>query len=316
MTKIALATCASLPDLHPDDAPLLPALSQRGVTAEAAVWDDPSVDWAGYDLVVVRSTWDYASQRDRFLEWSGAVQAVTRLANPHSVVRWNTDKHYLCELEQAGVPIVPTVWLEPERHLSSRALHTRFPAHGEFVIKPAVSAGSIDTGRYTAINGESRGLAILHARRLLESNRTVMVQRYLTSVDTVGERAHIFMLGEYSHSVLKGAMLDGPDVALEGIYKEERMSPIAVPDEEIQVARHVVRTAGRLLTEQAGSEVVERPFLYSRVDLVSTDDGTPVLMELEMVEPSLFLSLADGALERFADAIVTRAREVQDAPRS
>ena len=306
MTRIALATCAALPDLHPDDGPLVGALQARGVSAEAVVWDDPEVDWSSYDLVVVRSTWDYAARRPEFLAWAERVGSVTKLENPFPVIRWNTDKHYLGELEKAGVPIVPTMWLEPERHLSSRALHTRFPAGGEFVIKPAVSAGAVDTGRYTAIDAGSRGLAIQHAKRLLEADRTVMVQRYLTSVDTAGERAHIFILGEYSHSVLKGAMLDGPDVGVDGVYKEERMSRFTASESEVEASRVVLRTARRLLTEAADGEVSEQRFLYARVDMVSSDDGQPVLMELEMVEPSLFTALSDGALERFADAIVSR----------
>jgi len=306
--RIALATCAALTELDADDTPLLAALGERGVEAVAAVWDDHAVDWSSFDLVVVRSTWDYAQRRPAYLDWAHRVTVVSRLVNPLPVIRWNTDKHYLRELEQAGVPVVPTIWLEPERHLSSRALHTRFPAGGEFVIKPAVSAGSVDTGRYTAIDANSRGLAIQHAKRLLGAERTVMVQRYLTSVDTVGERAHIFIAGEYSHSVLKGAMLDGPDVGVDGVYKEERMSPIIASDAELETARHVIRTARTLLTDQADGAVAPEPFLYARVDLVSDEQDNPVLMELEMVEPSLFTALGDGALDRFADAIVARAR--------
>lgn len=305
-TRIALATCSAHPDLDADDAPLVDALRARGAQASAAVWDDPAVDWSGFDLVVVRSTWDYAQRRAEFLAWAEHVAQVSMLLNALPVVRWNTDKHYLRELEQAGIPVVPTMWLEPERHLSSRALHTRFPAHGEFVIKPAVSAGSVDTGRYTAIDAGSRGLAIQHARRLLEGGRTVMVQRYQQSVDTAGERAHVFIAGEYSHSVLKGAMLEGPDVGVDGVYKEEQMSPTTASAEEVEMARNVVRTARRLLTEAAGEDVAA-PFLFARVDVVSGDDGAPVLMELEMVEPSLFTAFAEGALDRFADAIHARA---------
>lgn len=307
MTRIALATCAALPELDPEEASLLGALRARGATADAVVWDDPAVDWASYDLVVIRSTWDYAQRREEFLDWAARVEAVTTLANSSAVVRWNTDKQYLRELDQAGVPVVPTMWLEPEAGLTSRALHTRFPAHGEFVIKPAVSAGSVDTGRYTAIDAGSRGLAIQHARRLLRADRTVMVQRYLTSVDTLGERAHVFVAGEYSHSVLKEAMLDGPDVGVEGVYKEETMSPATATEAEITMARNVIRTAATLLA--AGGDVPDpSAFLYARVDVVSNDDGDPVLMELEMVEPSLFASLADGALDRVADAVVAWAR--------
>lgn len=308
MTRIALVTCSALPDLHDDDAPLVPALAARGIEALPAVWDDAGVDWAGFDLVVIRSTWDYAQRRAEFVEWCRRVDAETTLTNTFRTVRWNSDKHYLRDLEGAGVPIVPTMWLEPERHFSSRALHTRFPASGEFVIKPAISAGSIDTGRYTAMDADSRGLAISHARRLLADARTVMVQRYLTSVDVVGERAHVFIAGEYSHSVLKGAMLDGPDVGVDGVYREERMSAIAASGREVEFSTRVITAARRLLTRNSdGVDVVPEPFLYARVDVVTDDDEAPVLMELELVEPSLFTALGDGALERFADAIAARA---------
>ncbi|MBC7290010.1 MAG: hypothetical protein H5T83_01565 [Actinotalea sp.] len=310
MTRIALVTCSRLPDLDPEDTPLLAALAARGASAQAVVWDDATVRWSDFDLVVVRSAWDYAQRHEEFLAWAERVSSQTRLVNPLPVIVWNTDKHYLRELEAAGVRIVPTQWLEPERHLSSRALHTRFPAHGEMVIKPAVSAGSIDAGRYTAIDAQSRGLAIAHARRLLAENRTVMAQRYLASVDTVGERAHVFIDGEHSHSVRKEAMLDGPDVAVEGIYKEERISGIEAPEEEIRMAREVIATARRLLEARAGDgeRADDLPFLYARVDVVSDDDGRPVLMELELVEPSLFPSYAEGALDRIADAFAARAR--------
>lgn len=304
---IALVTCSALPDLDADDAPLVAALADRGHEARPVVWDDPSVDWSSFDLAVVRSTWDYAPRHVEYLAWAERAAAQTRLLNPYAALRWNTDKHYLRELEAAGIPVVPTMWLEPDRHLSSRALHTRFPAHGDFVIKPAVSAGSLDTGRYTAIDAESRALAIQHARRLLEAGRTVMVQRYLTSVDRDGERAHVFINGEYSHTALKAALLDGPDVATGGLYKKETMSRTSASDAEVDMAREVIRTARRLLTEQAHGADVPRPMLFARVDVVSADDGTPVLMELELVEPSLFLSLADGALDRLADAIAARA---------
>lgn len=308
MTRIALVTCADLPELHSDDAPLIDALAARGSHAVPAVWDDSGVDWAAFDLVVIRSTWDYAQRRAEFLQWCAHVSRVTSLANSERTIRWNSDKHYLRELEEAGIPVVPTTWLEAERHFTSRALHTRFPAQGDFVIKPAVSAGSVDTGRYTAIDANSRGLAIRHAQRLLAGGRSVMVQRYQNSVDTVGERAHVFVAEEYSHSVLKGAMLDGPDVGVDGVYREERMSALTATPTEIEFAARTIDAARRLLTRNVdGVEVPPDPLLYARVDVVTDDDGDPELMELELVEPSLFTELADGALERFADAIVAQA---------
>ena len=308
MSRIALATCAALPDLHADDALLRDVLAARGAEAEAVVWDDPAADWGSYDLVVIRSTWDYAQRRPEFVEWSRHVDRVSRLANPLPVVEWNTDKHYLRDLESAGIRIVPTQWLEPTRVFTSRALHTRFPASGDFVIKPAVSAGSVDTGRYTAIDAGSRGLAITHARRLLADNRTVMVQRYISSVDTVGERAHVFVSGEYSHSVLKGAMLDGPDVGIDGVYREERMSALEPSEREVEFSAQVGRAARRYFSTSAdGVDLVPDALLSARVDVVTDDDGEPVLMELELVEPSLFTDLVPGALDRFADAVIARA---------
>lgn len=308
MSRIALATCAALPELHDDDVLLRDALTARGAVVDAVVWDDPAADWAAYDLVMIRSTWDYAQRRAEFVEWAAQVDRVSRLANPLPVIEWNTDKHYLRDLEAAGVRIVPTQWLEPSRGFTSRALHTRFPASGDFVIKPAVSAGSVDTGRYTAIDAGSRGLAISHAKRLLAAGRTVMVQRYIGSVDTVGERAHVFVAGEYSHSVLKGAMLDGPDVGVDGVYREERMSALEPSEREIEFSAHVVRAARRYFSTSAdGVDLVPDPLLYARVDVVTDDDDEPVLMELELVEPSLFTSLAPGALDTVADAVVARA---------
>ena len=308
MSRIALATCAALPDLHDDDTLLRDALVARGAEAHAVVWDDPDADWAAYDLVVIRSTWDYAQRRAEFVEWARRVDRLSRLANPLPVLEWNTDKHYLRDLESAGVRVVPTQWLEPTRGFTSRALHTRFPASGDFVIKPAVSAGSVDTGRYTAIDAGSRGLAISHAKRLLASNRTVMVQRYIGSVDTVGEHAHVFVAGEYSHSVLKGAMLDGPDVGVDGVYREERTSALEPSEREVEFSVQAVRAARRYFATSAdGVDLVPDPLLYARVDVVTDDDGDPVLMELELVEPSLFTDLAPGALDVFADAVLARA---------
>lgn len=307
--RIALVTCSSLPHLHADDAPLVAALEQREVQARAIVWDDETVDWGSYDLVVIRSAWDYARRRTEFLEWVARVNAVTDLANPLPVVRWNSDKHYLRELESIGIPVVPTIWLEPERQFTSRALHTRFPANGDFVIKPAVSAGSADTGRYTATDATSRGLAIRHAQRLLDAGRTVMVQRYLTSVDTAGERADIYFDGSYSHSVHKGAMLGGPGAGVFGAYREETMSSLAPDLEETDFSARVLDAARRIYTHSAdGVDDARDPLLYARVDVVIDDAGASVLMELELVEPLLFMSISDGAVERFVDAVMRRLR--------
>ncbi|ACQ80912.1 conserved hypothetical protein [Beutenbergia cavernae DSM 12333] len=303
--RVALVTCADLPELDEEDAPLVGLLEDRGLAVGVEVWDDPAADWSAYDLVVVRSAWDYSLRRREFLDWA---RSLPTLRNPANVVAWNSDKHYLADLAKDGQSVVETLWLEPERGYSKRDLHNRFPAREDFVLKPAVSAGSLDTGRYTATNADSRRLAIMHAHRLLEAGRSVMVQRYMPEVDAFGETALVFLHGEFSHAVHKGPMLVGADEPTDGLYKPEVMSPFAASELEIDTAKEILAFAReRIPGRSAGS----RPLLYARVDLVRREGQRPVLMELELVEPSLFPSLADGALDRIADAIV---REIELGP--
>lgn len=301
--RIALVTCADLPDLEPEDQQLRDALHARGAEVTPAVWSDPTVDWGAYDLAVLRSTWDYTDKYEAFLAWAASVP---RLVNPPNVIRWNSDKHYLQRLADHGLDVVETTWLEPERSYDKRALHNRFPAREDFVIKPAVSAGSKDTARYTATDADSRRYAIEHADRLLRQGRSVMVQRYIPEVDSVGESALIFLHGTFSHAVHKDAMLAPDDDAVfEGLYRPEKMSEYRATDAEIEAAQNVLAFARARIP---GRSPASRPLLYARVDLVTPSTGKPVLMELELVEPSLFYSLAPGSLDRFADAILAEVR--------
>lgn len=296
-TRVALATCSVLPDLDPDDAPLLTALADRGVEAVAAIWDDPGVDWASFDLVVVRSTWDYAQRRDEYIAWA---QTVPHLANDAEVLAWNIDKYYLKTLGEMGLPIVRTLWLDPDRHLTSQAIHTRLPAHGDYVIKPTISAGARDTARYQENTAKARGEAILHARDLLRSGRHVMVQPYLNQIDIVGETGLIFLDGEFSHAVRKNAMLTRGHRPTQGLYQEEVMRAAEATEAELALGKRALEAARTILGDVAEN------LLYARIDIIPGDDGDPILLELELTEPSLFLGKAQGALERFADAIVAR----------
>ncbi|WP_422735906.1 ATP-grasp domain-containing protein [Micromonospora sp. WMMD729] len=288
--RVALVTCSRLADLDSDDRLVLDPLAARGITAEVAVWDDPDVDWSTYDLVVLRSPWDYALRRDEFVAWAATVPT---LVNPADVVRWNTDKRYLGEMSAAGVPTVPTSWVEPGQTWSPPA------DSGEYVIKPAVSAGSQDTGRYDLADPEHRTLAEAHVRRLSAAGRTTMVQPYLRAVDTEGETALLFLAGPdglaFSHAIRKGPMLTGPDLGPDELYKDEEISPRTAGDEQLAVAE-------RTLAALPGGT---RQLLYARVDLIPGPDGDPVLVEVELTEPSLFLGYADGAADRFATAIAT-----------
>jgi hypothetical protein len=284
--RVALVTCGELPDLDPDDRLVIGPLAERGIRAEPAVWDDAAVDWAGYDLVVLRSAWDYPARRDAFLAWA---QRVPRLANPAEVVAWSTDKRYLAALAEAGVPVPATTWLPP-------GVPWTLPDEGALVIKPAVGAGSVDSGRYDLGQDDHRWRAADHVARLHASGRTVMAQPYLPAVDTHGETALLYLDGRFSHAIRKGPMLDGPDSGNIGLYKPEEISPREPTPAELAVGDRAIAAV------PAGSG----PLLYARVDLIPDAYAEPAVIELELAEPSLFLGTAAGAPERFAAAIAKR----------
>jgi hypothetical protein len=293
---IALATAAEFPDLDDDGPVLLAALSSLGIAAEAVVWTDPRIDYSRYDLVVVRSTWDYHDQLDEFLAWADRVAAITPLANAAQVLDWNTHKTYLRELGALGLPVVDTTWLDPGDTFT-------VPAAGEYVVKPAVSAGSRNTNRYVV--GDHNDQATRHVRSLLDAGRTVMVQPYLDAIDTAGETALLFFSGEFSHAVRKAALLEPGMAFVTGAFKPESMQPREATPAELAVAGQVLDAM-----PSTGAGVARSELLYARVDLVPGADGSPVLLELELSEPSMFLTLdgSDGeaAAARFAAAIAAR----------
>lgn len=287
MQPVLLATCAAYPDGDEDAPALLAALRDRGVDARVAVWTDPDVDWA-YGVVVLRSTWDYTLRREQFLDFAASVPV---LHNPAGVVRWNSDKVYLQELELAGVAITPTVVAPP-------GVTPRFPDAGEFVVKPSVGAGSRGAGRFA---GGALDAAAAHVGALHAAGRTVLVQPYLAGVDEVGETALMYVDGRFSHAVRKGPMLTADtvhDIAeTSGLFLDENITARTASAAELEVGGQVVD----VLADRFGGAL-----LYARVDLLPGPDG-PVVIEVELTEPSLFLSYADAAAGRLADAIASRA---------
>lgn len=273
--RVALATFSGLPGLYDDDRLALPHLAELGIEVTPAGWDDPAVHWASFDLVVVRSTWDYTSRREAFLDWAASVP---RLLNPLDVLTWNTDKRYLAELADAGVPTVPTVFVEPGQSFQ--------PPPGEHVVKPTVSANAEDTERFAA--GQDSGR---HIRSLLEAGRTVMVQPYQRAVDDAGETAVLFFDGAHSHAARKAPVLV-PDL----VHPDD----VAITAREASPAELAVAAAALAAAPSTES------LLYARVDLVPGVDGAPVLMELELTEPCLFLAQSAGAARRFAQAVRDR----------
>jgi glutathione synthase/RimK-type ligase-like ATP-grasp enzyme len=290
---VALATCTEFPLLDDEDRLLLPALAALGIEAVPAVWTDDAIGWAAFDAVVLRETWDYSLDRRAFLAWVHRTAGATRMLNPADVVEWNTDKRYLRDLAAAGLPIVPTVFLEPGDDPESWDV----PAgYADIVVKPAVSAGSRDTVRHHA--EQSIAAAHDHTRVLLDAGRTVMVQPYLDAVDTIGETAVLFLGGEFSHAIRKGPLLqrDVEGERVGGLFVQEQIDPREPTPAELDAAHRIVQHI------PGGFDQV----LYARVDLIPGPDGEPLLLELELAEPSLFLSHSAGAPERMATAIAAR----------
>jgi len=284
---IALATCAELPELDEDGPALLDALKERGIDGVPAAWDDPEFAWADCDLTVIRSTWDYTGRREAFLQWA---DSLPRVLNQPSILRWNTDKRYLQDLSAAGLATVPTSFLEPGRAFEAPA--------GEYVVKPSVSAGSRDTARFAPCEGARAAELVL---RIHAEGRTAMVQPYLGAVDEAGETALLYFGGRYSHAIRKGPLLGSGEAALDetGLFVPEDISPREPQAAELALADAVLD----------GVPADRSRLLYARVDLVPGPDGEPVLLELELTEPSLFLAHGTGAAERFAAAIEDALQE-------
>jgi glutathione synthase/RimK-type ligase-like ATP-grasp enzyme len=270
--RVALATCAAWPELDEDGPELLAALAAEGLSVDVWAWDDPDVDWDAYDLTVIRTTWDYWGRHEEYLAWT---RRVPRLANDAGVVAWNTDKTYLRRLAEAGIPVVPTVWAAPGEDVE-------LPSY-PFVVKPSVSAGARDTAAYDP--GDAA--AAEHVAALHAAGRTVMVQPYVDGVEDAGETSVLVFDGLVSHGARKSAVLQrGAGEPELGSWTMSAREPSA---EEVALAQRVVE-----VVQSWGDEL-----LYARVDLLPG----PVVVELEVTEPSLFLRLAPGSAARYAQAV-------------
>jgi len=283
MVRVAFATCSAFPDGWQDDHPAAALLG-----AEFRVWDDPRVDWAAYDRVVIRSAWDYTASVDAFLAWCDAV-GPGRLRNVPGLVAFNADKRYLAEL---SAPTVPTLFVTPGE--------AQPRLRGEVVVKPNISAGARDTGRFGPATHDEASALIA---RIQAGGRVALVQPYMNAVDERGETALVFLGGELSHVLRKRAVL-APDE--EAPLADGRHAPAAVMLLDDLVAAGIASAAERQLACQVIAEISERfgTPIYARVDLVIDPQGAPVLLELEVIEPELYLATSPGASERLAAAIL------------
>lgn len=278
--RIAIATASSMITPDEDELLLLPLMPD----AELVAWDAPGVDWSGFDVVVLRSTWNYTDHLEAFLEWAAHVDAVSRLVNPLSVVKWNTDKRYLADLAARGIPVVPTTYVAPGETWDDAALG------GHIVVKPTVGAGS----KGAKLFNSEPDAAAAHVSELHAQGRTAMIQPYLAEVDTAGETALVFIGGAFSHAARKAPILSQDMSWSTGLYADEKVTPATPTDEQKGLAEQIIAALGDLVA--GGADIA-----YARVDLLPTPSG-PVLLELELTEPSLFLAMDSEAPKRAAQA--------------
>jgi len=293
--RVAIASFTGKPAEFGDDEMLVGLLRERGVDAASPAWDDAAADWDSFDLVVARSPWDYTWRLSEFLAWADSIGE--RLENPPAVIRWNSDKHYLADLSAAGLPVVETAYVEPGEPAPA--------IDREVVIKPAVSGGARDTGRF---GPGSAAEAVELIERIGARGEAAMVQPFVPSVESSGETAVILIAGELSHVLRKGALLAPDEVApvregdalgvAEIMYDPGLVVAGTADDDEIELAHRILAEVRQRFS---------RTPLIARVDMLRDADGSPLLLELEAIEPNLYFEQGPGAAERLADAIVARA---------
>jgi glutathione synthase/RimK-type ligase-like ATP-grasp enzyme len=289
---VALVSCRAAHPLDEDMPPLVAAFAAAGARAEIADWDDDTVEWGRFDLALLRSAWDYTERLPQFLAWVEQTAARTLLLNPPAVVRWNSDKHYLRDLAERGVPVVPTTFVdtgtEPGAVLDAFLTRHRCP---ELVAKPAVGAGSRDARRHART---ARDEILAHLRPLLAAGRSVMLQPYLEGVDRDGETALVFIAGRFSHAIRKGPLLPAGAPSTAALFAPEEITLRVPGGDELAVA------------ERAVTQLPFGELLYARVDLIRDSSGQPRVLELELAEPSLFFYHVPAAAPAFVAAALER----------
>lgn len=283
--KVALVTSVGLAHPDADLAPLVAELSSLDVEADIVSWD-ADIDWSMYKAAIIRSTWDYHRRRDEFDRWLTAVSTQTQLWNPAEVIRWNLDKRYLVDLATNGLPVVPSEFVESgQSNWQQRVM--RFG--NDIVVKPAVGAGSHGVRRFT----DDFDQAINYAHELIEHRHTPLIQPYLHDIDTYGEVGLVTADGVLSHAFHKAAILDGEPEWSGDDHVVEVISAHLPTERELALCQQVLA----VLPKTA----------YARIDLLPTGDG-PLISEVELIEPSLFLEVDAGAARRIAAAFASLLR--------
>jgi glutathione synthase/RimK-type ligase-like ATP-grasp enzyme len=278
LRRVGVAASSDFPGLDDGWPTLHAALMAAGLDPVVIAWDQESAGAKNLDLMIVNYCWGYVTRVSAFFAWAERTAARSLLMNPLPALRWNSDKVYLGDLAAAGVPTVPTTFIGPGEPWS--------PPAGDYVVKPSVGSGGWWAARYAR---SDRQAAERHVAALHGAGQTVLLQPYQRAADTTGETAMVFFGGQFSHAVHKAALLEPGQGPADALWEREVITPIAAPESHLTLAKAAMATIARRLGQTA----------YARVDVIDGNDGAPVILEVELVEPSLFLLAAEGAAARF-----------------
>lgn len=284
MKKIIFATYDEAPELNSEDSVLLGSLSKIDIVADVSPWSNQKTNWENYDAVIVRSTWDYYKRYSEFSQWLGQLQIIQKnVWNPVPVLKWNSNKKYLQEFEKKGIKIIPTIWLNKNDTPLEEIMKNN--SWDRAVIKPTVSAGSFHTYNLTIENSRKVERDI----EPLFGQYDFMLQPFMSEVVDEGEWSLLFFNGTFSHAVLKTPK--SGDFRVQPKYGS--LVRLVSPSEKI------ISDAKKIVWS------VNEPLLYARVDGIIRNDEF-YLMELELIEPMLFLGYSEHADQRFTNAIAER----------
>ncbi len=258
-------------------------LTEKGLNVSFQIWDDPKVDWSRFDLVILKSPWDYFDKIDAFYTWLDKLEQIgCRVLNPISTVRWNADKRYLKDIQDKGMDIVPTIWLEKGNTFNAAEAFEKLGSE-KIIVKPSVSGGAKNTFALNPTDAQAQTDTI----NSLLAEEAFLVQPFVEEIKTKGEWSFLFFNGEYSHTVLK--TVKPGDFRVQHFFGGTIHTP-EPPAALLESAHNIV-------------DHFAQDCLYARVDGVEIN-GQLHLMELELIEPFLFLGMSEGALERYYEAIV------------
>jgi glutathione synthase/RimK-type ligase-like ATP-grasp enzyme len=265
-----------------ENTQLYDLLRKKGLNISHQIWDDPAVDWSQFDLLILKSPWDYFDKIVAFYAWLDKLEELeVRVLNPIKTVRWNADKRYLLDLQEQGVKVVPTIWLERGSAFDAAQVFEKLQSD-KVIVKPAVSGGAKNTLALTLAQAEAE---TSHISKLLQQE-SFLAQPFVEEIKTKGEWSFLFFNGEYSHSVLK--------TAKPGDFRVQHFFGGTVQTPEPPAA--LLEAAHNIVDNHA------QGCLYARVDGVE-QNGELALMELELIEPFLFMPMSEGAFERYYEAL-------------